>query len=372
MRRAAQRPQAPSATASSHASRWCRPGASSHAAAALDEGPLLGVDHRPLVGVEDARGARVDHHHPGVAEITAEAPARDARVTVGATGEVAQQLLRVGDLPHGGEEDVLGELGGAQVADVLVDPVGDEGADDPLLPPVLGADLLQPLLARVPVVDDVVVVEDHRVRDGGHQPADRRLAPRQLVGERVLLEVGDLLALDQVAHPRVDLVGVDLVAEVQQGARPFLRRAVAELEREGAQRAHLAALVVLVLGQGVRRLVRIMGAARAEDDVDRPAPDRGADDALGPVVALGPDALAVEMDLVRRRDAGLEAGHVHERVVVPADGEGPPLAAEDVDRARTVRLHPHGCFGPGGVAENGTEHQRRHAGNLASRGCAEH
>ena len=43
---------------------------------------------------------------------------------------------------------------------------------------VLLAHLGDPLDRRVPVVVDVVVVEDHRAGDGREQPADHRLAPR--------------------------------------------------------------------------------------------------------------------------------------------------------------------------------------------------
>ena len=59
-------------------------------------------------------------------------------------------------------ELVLGQLGRRQVAQVLVDPVGRQRADDPLVPPVLGLHVMPPGLRGVPVVPDVVVVEDHR------------------------------------------------------------------------------------------------------------------------------------------------------------------------------------------------------------------
>ena len=93
-----------------------------------------------------------------------------------------------------------------------------------------------PVDRRVPVVEDVVVVEDHRRGHGREQPADRRLAPRLAVEPRVLLEVGDRLVrrdlgvaarADELLDVGRDLVGVDLVAEQQQRVRPLLRVALA-------------------------------------------------------------------------------------------------------------------------------------------------
>ena len=72
---------------------------------------------------------------------------------------------------------VLGERCRRQVADVLVDPVRGERALDPLLPPRLGAHLLEPCDRRVPVVVHVVVVEDHRDADRREQPADHVGSP---------------------------------------------------------------------------------------------------------------------------------------------------------------------------------------------------
>ena len=77
---------------------------------------------------------------------------------------------------------------------MLVEPVGHERADDPLLPPGRRPHLAHPGRGDVPVVVDVVVVEDHRARHGREQPADVGIAPRLAVEPRVLLEVGDLLA----------------------------------------------------------------------------------------------------------------------------------------------------------------------------------
>ena len=105
---------------------------------------------------------------------------------------------------------------------MLVDPVGHEGAGDARLPPRLGAHLFDPAPRDVPVVVDVVVVEDHRGRNRREQPADVRFRPRLAVELGVLLEIGDLLArlvgrpasaFYELDRPGRDLVCVDLVAE---------------------------------------------------------------------------------------------------------------------------------------------------------------
>ena len=70
-------------------------------------------------------------------------------------------------------------------------------ADDPLVPPVGRLHLLAPGPAGVPVVADVVVVEDHRARQRRQQPAVRRVAPGQPV------EVGVLLVVLQLGPRRL-------------------------------------------------------------------------------------------------------------------------------------------------------------------------
>ena len=66
--------------------------------------------------------------------------------------------------------------------------------------------LLHPAPGDVPVVVDVVVVEDHRRRHRREQPADVGVRPRLSIEARVLLEVGDLLAgrLVRVAAARMN------------------------------------------------------------------------------------------------------------------------------------------------------------------------
>ena len=253
---------------------------------------------------------------------------------------------------------------------MLVEPVAREPADDPVVPPAGGAHVLDPGPRRVPVVVDVVVVEDHRRRHRREQPADVRLRPRVAVEQRVLLEVRDLLArrdgdvaaladlLDDLGR---DLVGVDLVAEQDERVRPDVEVAAAHVVGQDPQRVDLAAVRVLVLGQRVRRPVRGAHPARAPGDPERRAGVVRADDARRiRREVLRPDARAVEPDLVGDRRRGLEPGDVDERVVVAVDPERRLAAAEHLDLARAVGLDPDRRVVRAGVPEQRAEDQARH------------
>ena len=97
---------------------------------------------------------------------------------VGPVGELDQQRPGV---TLGVEDPVVvgvgGQFLGGEVAQVLVDPVGRQRGADPLAPPRPLGHLLAPGLRGVPVVVDVVVVEDHRGGDAGHEPADLGVGP---------------------------------------------------------------------------------------------------------------------------------------------------------------------------------------------------
>ena len=130
---------------------------------------------------------------------------------------------------------VLGPLGRGEVAEVLVDPVRRQPGDDPPVPPRRGLHLLAPLLRGVPVVADVVVVEDHRARHRREQPAVGGVGPGEAVEVGVLLVVLELgprrlldvaAGLDEGLHLLGGLVGVDLVAEEQQQVGQPLDREV--------------------------------------------------------------------------------------------------------------------------------------------------
>ena len=142
-------------------------------------------------------------------------------------------------------------------------------ADGAPVPPGLAPHLLQPGAGDVPVVAHVVVVPQHRGRDGREQPADQRVAPGLLVEPGVLLVVGDLLAgrrlgaaplADPFAGPRRALVDVDLVAEQEQQLRPLVVLAADHLRGEHPQRVVL--LAVFVLGPCSARRAPRAGARR--------------------------------------------------------------------------------------------------------------
>jgi hypothetical protein len=125
----------------------------------------------------------------GAAHVDGEAPPVTVhRGAVDRAAEVVQQDRGVLGGGHLLVKRVGLDLVGGEVAEVLVDPVGGEAAGDPLEPPRLGGHVRAPRGRGVPVVDQLVVVEDHHARDGGEQPADLGVAPRLEVQLRVLVE----------------------------------------------------------------------------------------------------------------------------------------------------------------------------------------
>ena len=194
-----------------------------------DPVPLPRVDHvAPPVG-QHARRPRVDDEQPGSAEVAVVRPAARRGLPVPLAGSLGQRGSGIARAEQPAGIALLGQLGRREVPPVLVDPVGGEGRRDPPVPPRPGADLLDPRLRDVPVVLDLVVVEDHRRRHGGEQPADLRVGPRLLVEPGVLLEVGDLVPrrlvdvaprADELQRLRRDLVDVDLVAQQHEPVRP--------------------------------------------------------------------------------------------------------------------------------------------------------
>ena len=340
----------------------------------LDPAPLRVVDHRALARREHPAGARVDHHQARGADVAAEAPARALDRPVGFEGRTRAAPGRR-------------RRSGARTTAARARPRparagrGCPGAGRssrwrsrrrcarPTTPWARMSS--HPLQRRVPVVVDVVVVEDHRRRHGGEQPAHERLAPGLAVEVGVLLEVGHRLVGRQlgVASPadvlerrRGDLVGVDLVAEQDQRVRPLLRRLVLHLHRQRPQRVDLAAGVVLLLGQRVRLLVRHAHAAGAEHDLDRPAGVVGADDRRREVaVGLRPHLLAVQVDLV-----GDRAGRARGPRGAPARSGGPRRAKVSALRPRTSTVQAAsvstqiGRLRLPGVAQQRAEDERGH------------
>ena len=272
--------------------------------------------------VEDPPVPGVDHDEPACAEVPAEAEPHSLRsvdLGIGAVGELDQQRP---DVALGVEDAVVvgvgGQLLGGEVPQVLVDPVGRQRRADPLAPPRLLGHLLAPGLRGVPVVVDVVVVEDHCGGDAGHEPADLGVGPGVAVETDVFVVADDLVvgpvrvALappgDAPAVLRGELVGVDLVAEQQQRVRPLLWRAPRHARRVGVERvdAELAGL----FGDDDLRV-----AAGPEDDPVSAGGGRtaGVDDTVG----IGrhrrwPDALTVDQHLVGVAGVRCEPGDRHD------------------------------------------------------------
>jgi hypothetical protein len=113
---------------------------------------------------------------------------------VGPVGEVAQDGPGVVCIPDPLVEVVPVEFFGGEVAEMLVDPVRGVAADDLVVPVGLLANLFDPGGRDIPIVSDLVVVEDHGRRDGREEPTDRRVGPGIAVDPGVLPEVSDDLA----------------------------------------------------------------------------------------------------------------------------------------------------------------------------------
>jgi hypothetical protein len=243
------------------------------------------------------------------------------------------------------------EFPGGEIAQVLVDPVRGEGAGDAVVPPRLRAHVPLPGSGDVPVVDHLVVIEDHRAREGGEQPADVRVAPRLAVKARVLLEIGDVLAgwfaggaacADERPRLRRHVVGIHLIAHHQEQRRPVLGFLAAQSLRERAERVHAEAELVLGSVERVRPFVRSGYATRAEHDLDGAIRVERPDSARRRRARrLRPSLRAVEGDRVLVAPPRLESGDRDERVVVAGDLERPRAMAEHLDLARAVGLYPH-------------------------------
>ena len=241
------RPHAPSARASLHASRWCSPSAAGTAARCRRAG---GRRHRVIwpssqaisasssIGRSSGSSTRAARESTTTSRVSpmsrAVAPPVALRVLVDPVGEPVERLGEVGltgSVVAGDElpDLVVGPLLRRQVPQVLVDPVRREPGDDPVVPPRGLLHLLAPRRRGVPVVADVVVVEDHRARQRRQQPPVRGVAPGQRVEVGVLLVVLQLLAGrlvdvtsggDELLHLGGRLVGVHLVAEEDDQVRP--------------------------------------------------------------------------------------------------------------------------------------------------------
>ena len=115
----------------------------------------------------------------------------------------------------------------------------------------------------------------------------------------------------------------------------------------------LAPFVVLVLGMGVRGLMRNGHPARPEGDPQVRVLGDGADTWWGQVgLGVGPGQLPVELHFVGVLGAGLEVVDADERVVVAVDAEGRLGEAKDLDLTGLVCFDPDGRLGLVRVAEH--------------------
>ena len=319
-----------------------------------------------------ARAPRVDRDEPdapaGAAEVAVEAPPDRRRVDVGPPRHVVEvpgPLVVVVDRQHLLVHLVGVELLRAQVAEVLVHPVRRVGAGHTISPPRRGRDLLAPRQRRVPVVAQVVVVEQHAARHGRQQPAHDRGGPRLLVEPGVLLEVLDLV--DDLGvplpvglpEPGEDLlgrvVGVHLVAEQQEDVGPV--DVVARHHPPGQRHEGIGAELVEV---GV--VERRRAPAAPERQAVRRIEVRRADHARRQAGSgHRPHPVAVEIDLVLGRRLHRQVLEPHQRVVVAVDrprrGAVRHPGRRDDDLAGPVGLEPDRRPALVDVPQHGTDEQ---------------
>ena len=269
---------------------------------------------------------------------------------------------------------------------MLVQPVRHHPADDVVLPPRLLPDLVDPRDRRVPVVDHVVIVEDHHARDDRQHPALHVRSPRLVVQPGVLLEVGDIVETGQavivgevtatLTHHGPGLgrgiVGVDLIAHEEQQVRPGLGQLSQHSQPVGVQRIDSPGALVMVGLEVPGRLVGSGGAARAEEDPQRSAIKGPYHARRQSLVRQRPPAFSVEKNFVGRRRAGNETLDDHERVVMSADGERRRRVPEDRDLAGCIGLDPDRRRRIGHVTQQRTEHQTSHRRTIPRRPARQH
>ncbi len=221
---------------------------------------------------------------------------------------------------------------------MLVDPVGHQPADHVVFPPRLLLHLDLPRGRDVPVVDRLVVVEDHHARHVGEEPTLHLRRPRLVVQPRVLLESADefrrwhgvRISLvvaptnigDALPRLRRRVVRVDLIAEEHGKVRPFVRRPIEHRHRVRIQRVDPTTAGVELELQGPRRLVRRCRAARAEHDLSGTVIAEGADPARWQcATGQGPPDLAVQPYVIVERRCTRQVVDDDQRVVVPGDAE---------------------------------------------------
>ena len=224
----------------------------------------------------------------------------------------------------------------------------------------------------VPVVDHVVVVEDHGRRYDRQQPPLDVRSPRFEVQVAVLLEVGGdvvgrLLVTSSapLLHPALRLrrrvVGVDLIPEADDQVRPFTRLLAEHPQAVGAKRIDAPLARVAPWFEIMRWVVGRRRTAAAEQDTERAVAVERADRAVGERrTGDRPCGRAVEFDPVRGGRPGFEIVDHDEGVVMAVHAERPGLVPEHRDGACLVDLHPHGGRRGGDVTQQRPEDERGH------------
>jgi hypothetical protein len=228
------------------------------------------TQHLPLAAVEDSGVARIDHDEAAAAQVPAETEPQTfvaVDLAVGAVGQLDQKRPAVA---VGGQclavVLVGGEFARAQVAQMLIDPVGPQARANSVAPPRFRVHLGTPRRGGVPVVADVVVVENHPGRQRREDPADLRIAPGMAVEALVLGEADDLVGRSAIGRApdrgsaarevttrfRRQLVGVHLVAQQQQRVGQALERQRGQTGGVAVQRVETQFVVELgVAGLGI-------------------------------------------------------------------------------------------------------------------------
>ena len=216
---------------------------------------------------------------------------------------------------------------------MLVDPVGHEAADDPLVPPAAARGCPRTQSPRgVPVVVDVVVVEDHRRRERREQPADGGLGPRVAVEARSTPRsrrprspggtLGSRRERDELRAsppgPRRRRPGRRAAAAgAASPPRPARACACASARSASCSRPRGSSSFVSVHGGS-------FGCATRQEPNAIRSPWSSPTVRMqlgGPAVVARPDALAVEADVVRARLLRLEARDVDQGEVMALDLE---------------------------------------------------
>jgi hypothetical protein len=238
---------------------------------------------------------------------------------------------------------------------MLIHPVRRVRPDHAVVPPRPGLDVTTPGGRRIPVVAQIVIVENHARRDARQQRPHRLESPRFPIEPRVLLEVADLVLrvgadgtgrslsrlpsrLQSFDYLGRRVVGVHLVTQKQQGLGPLARILLDEGRSEPGECIGTDRLQRL-------RAVIVAAPTRPERKRDRPRCVHGVD--AGSLAILRPHPVLVDEHLVAHRRVGGQALEWNERKVVTVHSPRSFRCSDadighDGDGARVRHLEPQG------------------------------